>query len=160
MFVNARAIIQREVEGVPAIYLQYRAKPGEPRLLELPGGRIEEFESIESALRREVREETGMTVSIVEPKSAGWVTARTAATEVECISVYAAYQTTIGPIDSIGFYFLCAAEGTESGSDESERGLWLDCAEIARRLREEPKTLSWVDQAGLKFHLQASGVTA
>lgn len=158
MFVNARAIIQREVDRATEVYLQYRTKPGEPRVLELPGGQVEEFEPIGAALAREVKEETGMTVSVVEPNSTHRVTATTASTEVECMPVYAAYQTTSGPIDSIGFYFLCAAEGSETGSDESERGRWVGLQEIARLLREAPETLSWVDQAGLKFHLVASDV--
>jgi 8-oxo-dGTP diphosphatase len=157
VFVNARAIIQRDRDGAREVYLQYRAKPGEPRVLELPGGRIEEFESIGAALQREVYEETGLDVSVVEPTSAHRVTAATSSTEVECISVYAAYQTTKGPIDSIGFYFLCTAEGDEIGGDESERGSWFTLDHIAKLLNESPERLSWVDHGGLKVHLKACG---
>jgi 8-oxo-dGTP diphosphatase len=74
VFVNARAIIQRERSGVREVYLQYRVKPGEPRVLELPGGQVEEFEPIGAALVREVREETGMVVSVVDTGSADRVT--------------------------------------------------------------------------------------
>lgn len=78
-----------------------------------------------------------MFVSVVEADSAHRVTAATETTEVECLPVYAAYQTTRGPIDSIGFYFLCAAEGDATGSDESERGSWFDLDQIARLLTED-----------------------
>lgn len=159
VFVNARAIIQRERSGVREVYLQYRVKPNEPRVLELPGGRVEEFEPIGEALLREVREETGMDVSIVHAGSADRVTATTETTQVECLPVYAAYQTTRGPIDSIGFYFLCASDGDPAGSDESERGAWFGHDQIARLLTEERGRVSWVDQAGLTFHLRAAGIS-
>ena len=158
MFVNARAIIERALDGVPSVYLQYRAKPGEPRVLELPGGRIEEFESIEAALRREVQEETGMVVTCLDNAGRRSIRAQTSTSEVECLPVYAAYQTILGPIDSIGFYFLCEAEGTGRGSNESERGQWLSLDAIARLLRDDPASISWVDQGGLRYHLDARGI--
>ena len=158
MYVNARAIIQRDRNGAQEVYLQYRMKPGEPRVLELPGGRVEEFESIGAVLRREVHEETSHVVSAVNTTSTRAVTATTGSTEVECLPVYAAYQTTRGAIDSIGFYFLCTAEGEVSGSDESEQGSWFGLEQVARLLVDSPEIVSWLDQAGLKFHLEACGV--
>lgn len=156
VFVNVRAIIHRDRGGVAEVYLQYREKPGESRVLELPGGRVEEFESITAALRREVHEETGMVLSAIEPTPNG-VVAETSATEVECLPVYAAYQTMRGPIDSIGFYFLCTAEGNAAGSDESGRGAWFTLDDIERLLDEAAEKVSWVDQSGLRFHLRACG---
>lgn len=98
-------------------------------------------------------------VSVVDIGSAGRVTATTETTEVECLPVYAAYQTTKGPIDSLGFYFLCTADGDAAGSDESERGSWFGLEEIARLLTDESGGVSWVDQAGLTFHLRAAGIS-
>lgn len=64
-FVNARAIIERVHRNQPEIILQARTKPGEESL-ELPGGRLELFEPILDGLRREVLEETGLTIVEVE----------------------------------------------------------------------------------------------
>ena len=51
-YVNARAVIERDGEHGREVLLQVRAKPGQPRTLELPGGQLDPFESILAALRR------------------------------------------------------------------------------------------------------------
>jgi len=45
-FVNSRAIIERSLNGTIEIVVQTRNKPDEPQKIELPGGRIEPFESL------------------------------------------------------------------------------------------------------------------
>lgn len=67
MYVNARAIIERETTAGLEIVLQIRNKPQyDERSLELPGGRLEEYESFLDALTREVHEETGLAVTYIE----------------------------------------------------------------------------------------------
>ncbi len=58
------ALIRRTVEGRPCVLLQERRKPGvgiEDGLLELPAGKLREYENVFEALHREVHEETGLT---------------------------------------------------------------------------------------------------
>jgi ADP-ribose pyrophosphatase YjhB (NUDIX family) len=157
MYCNCRAIIEREGEQGREILIQVRDKPyeGAPGL-ELPGGRVEEFESLVAALRREVREETGLDLWYIEGEHTR-IETNGVDTDVECIHPFAAYQTLRGPVDSIGVYFLCQAEGQllETG-DETHQPRWMAVPEIARLMQNDPEQFSFVDRAGLTFYLQKS----
>jgi 8-oxo-dGTP pyrophosphatase MutT (NUDIX family) len=153
MYCNCRAIVEREGDGEREILVQMRNKPyeGGPRL-ELPGGRLEEFESLLDALRREVREETGLELSFIDGEETR-IEANGADASVECIRPFAAYQTLRGPVDSVGFYFRCRAQGRllEAG-DESVHPSWMPVSELARLIQEDPEQFSFVDRTGLAFY--------
>jgi len=155
MHCNARAIIERSGQDGAEILVQVRNKPYEGgKRIELPGGRIEAFESLLEAIRREVREETGLELSFIEGLETR-IETHGATTNVECIRPFAAYQTLHGPVDSMGVYFRCRAEGQllESG-DDTEKPRWMPVAEIARLMKDDPEQFSFVDRAGLVFYLK------
>lgn len=155
MFFNSRAIIERKTPNGVEILVQMRNKPYEGRTsIELPGGRVEEFESLVGTLRREVREETGLELVQIEGLETRIETNGTDA-NVECIQPFAVYQTLRGSVDSMGIYFRCQAEGQlpERG-DETERPRWMIVGELARLLNEHPEQFSFVDRAGLAFYLK------
>jgi 8-oxo-dGTP pyrophosphatase MutT (NUDIX family) len=155
MYVNARAIIERETAAGTEIVVQTRNKPHEGGTsIELPGGRVEEFESLVGALRREVREETGLVVTHVEGLRTK-VDMEAGDTNVECLRPYAVYQTIRGPVDSMGVYFRCRAEGELlSVGHETEGMRWLPVRQVAAWMREDAGQFSWVDRAGLLFYLR------
>jgi 8-oxo-dGTP diphosphatase len=155
MHVNARALIERSKDDQAELLLQVRNKPYEGRTsIELPGGRVEEYESLIDALRREMREETGLELSFIQGLESR-IETNGADANVECLQPFAVYQTLRGPVDSVGVYFLCRAEGelAESG-DETEHPRWMPVSEIALRLEQNPEQFSFVDRAGLVYYLK------
>jgi 8-oxo-dGTP pyrophosphatase MutT (NUDIX family) len=155
MYVNARAIIEKEADGESMIVVQIRNKPHEGgKWLELPGGRVEEFESLVSALKREVMEEAGLEITHVEGLSSRLETGSTDA-NVECLVPFAVYQTLKGPVDSMGVYFLCRAEGQLLAvGDDTEDIQWMPVQQVAQWMKTNPEKFDWVDRAGLLFYLR------
>ncbi|SDC64329.1 NUDIX domain-containing protein [Shouchella lonarensis] len=151
--VNVRALIIRNVDDEEEILVQRRVKENESETpIELPGGRLEEYESFIDGLRREIKEETGLALeSIIDPLHE----VKTTSTEgftVECMAPYAVYQTLEGPVNSMGVYFRCRAKGKLlKKGDGSDHIQWVTKKEL-RRLLEEG-SLSWVDQAGVQSYL-------
>ncbi len=154
IYVNARAIIERDRDGVTEVLLQVRDRPPEPRCLELPGGRLEEFEPILDGLAREVLEETGLHVTeILDATNRTVAVSRLA--EVECLTPFFVYQTTKGPVDSAGFYFRCHAQGELTANGDGAFGhQWVPVAELAARFEADAEAFDWLTQGALRFYLQ------
>jgi len=151
--VNSRAIIERQIGDQIEIVIQNRVKPNEPITIELPGGRIELYESLTEALRREVKEETGLDVIGIEGEQTRIVT-EGQFFDVECVKPFAAFQTIKGPVDSLGYYFRCKAEGELLVSgDQTSRIRWINVKDLWNLVEKEPQQFSDVDLAGIKYYL-------
>jgi len=158
MYVNARAIIERTAvdDGGLEVLLQTRDKTGQRPQLELPGGQVEVFESLLDALRREVKEETGLDVEDVRGADTRLV-ASGEQTSVECLRPFAVYQTLQGPVDSMGVYFRCTASGQLRSQDgESRAAGWFGLDHLRALIDRDPEQFSWVDRAGLLQYLSAN----
>lgn len=154
MYVNARAIIERQTAAGREILVQRRNKPNEQRTLELPGGQVEEFESLLQTLRREVAEETGLTVTHVEGLNT-LVETEDHGSRVECITPFAVYQTVRGPVDSMGVYFRCQAQGTLLPQGDGTSGpRWIPVSRLKELIETDSSQFSWVDRAGLVLYLK------
>lgn len=158
MFVNARAIIERETRDGLEIVIQVRSKPSKERkAIELPGGCVNEYESLVDALAREVHEETGLELTHIEGADLR-VHAEGAEALVECLAPFAVYQTLRGPVDSMGVYFRCRATGQlRNCRNETESVEWMPVKQVARWINN-PALFSWVDRAGLLFYLKQCGI--
>ena len=154
MHVNARAIIERDAPFGREILIQTRDKPFEGgRWLELPGGRVEEYELLYDALKREIKEETGLTLHSVDGEQSRLV-AGVRDTQVECLKPFAVYQTIQGPVDSLGFYFRCRAEGELKAVGGDALGArWIAIKELRYLVSQQPALFSWVDLAGIQYYL-------
>ncbi|RCW45446.1 NUDIX hydrolase [Paenibacillus prosopidis] len=157
-YVNSRAIIERISNQETEIVIQCRTKINEPLKIELPGGRIEPFESLTDALKREVKEETGLDIYEIEGEDTRIDTVGINSNfEVECIRPFAAYQTIKGPIDSVGYYFRCKAEGVlVPTGDETTNIKWINLRELNKLINDDPMQFSDVDRAGILYYLKQS----
>jgi 8-oxo-dGTP diphosphatase len=153
IYVNARAIIERENGEETEILLQVRSRPGEPERWELPGGQIESFESVYEALKREIAEETGLQIHVVSDEHSQLLHQSDDAT-VETFEPFFAYQTVNGPVDSLGFYFRCSAHGelTEVG-DNAKRPTWFGIQNLEHRFEDDREQFDWLTQAALGRYL-------
>jgi len=155
MYVNVRAIIERHGVNETEIVIQKRVKRHENETpYELPGGRLEKYESYIDGLKREVYEETGLRVTKVFGEETKLET-NAADSNVEIIKPFAIYQTTNGPVDSLGAYFRCEASGDlYTEGDATEDIKWISVNRLAYLLDEKLINFSWVDQSGIMYYLK------
>jgi len=148
IFVNARAILWREINSGIEYVVQVRDRPGQRQSLEFPGGTVEVHESLLTALRREVREETGLEVveiegQVVEHSGMG--------STVECLEPFAVYQTTRG-FNGMGVYFRCRAKGVLLAEGDGSRAIrWMPAAELASRITNDPDQFNAITAAVLNL---------
>ena len=156
--VNVRGLLIRRLKDQMELIIQLRKREGEPEVYELPGGRINEYEKITDALKREVIEETGLKVVAIQNEENAVTTSATennSAFSVECIKPFAAYQTIEGPVDSFGVYFICEVEGTPISNEDDTADIHWASAEEIQRLVDENK-FSGIDLPAVLMFLRDS----
>jgi 8-oxo-dGTP diphosphatase len=154
IYVNARAIIERTDDDSTEIIIQTRNKPNDSGKLELPGGQINQFESLLDALKREVHEETGLEVVEIEGQDTRILTNKENGFHMECIRPYSVYQTLSGPVDSMGVYFKCKTRGIpQNEGDGSIHVKWIEIHELASLVQHQSTLFSEIDLAGIQFYL-------
>jgi 8-oxo-dGTP pyrophosphatase MutT (NUDIX family) len=131
--VNVRGLLVREVENEKQLIIQLRKKKGEPEVYELPGGRINEYEKIVDGLKREVLEETGLTVKTIRGEQ-GTIITNGNSFSMECIKPFCAYQTLEGPFDSFGIHFICEVEGELLTEGDNTADIHWACREEIQSL--------------------------
>ena len=136
------ALILRETEDDASILFQERWKedaPAEKGMLEIPAGKVRAFESVYAALRREIMEETGLSITEIlgenrtPPYGHGQY-------KVLSFTPYACSQNLGGDYPIMVFTFVCKASGNLLyASDESRNHRWIPIEELRKMLHDHPR---------------------
>ncbi len=121
--MSAGGLVIRIVEGGPEIVLGRRVRPHEGSAWVLPKGTPAEGEAVETTALREVAEETGLAVHIVEPVG----------------SIHYSFVQSGARVDkTVHFYLMVATGGDLANHDyEFEEVRWVPLEEAAHLLKFE-----------------------
>ena len=138
------AIIEKIINNEKYILIQTRQKEDGAEtngMLELPAGKIREYENIFRALRREVKEETGLTITKILGEDRQ-ISNLIGSNEVISYTPYCVTQNLSGAYSIILNTFLCEAEGellTET--NESQNIHWMKIEELKKIFKNNPEKI-------------------
>ena len=138
------AIIEKIVNNEKYILIQTRQKEDVAEtngMLELLVGKIREYENIFEALRREVKEETGLSITKILGED-NQISNFIKGNEVISYTPYCITQNLSGAYSIILNTFLCEAKGellTET--NESQNIHWIKIEELRRFLKNNPEKI-------------------
>ena len=151
------AIIEKIIGNERHILIQTRQKEDGNEtngMLEIPAGKIREYEDIFSALRREVWEETGLKITKIYGEDTS-VSTQTGDVTTISFNPYCVTQNLSGAYSMILNTFLCEAEGDLiESTNETENVHWEKVSEIERLLRENPEKIFFMHINALKKYLK------
>jgi len=151
IYVNARAIIERIIDGRTEVIVQFNT---EDQVYEFPGGKIEFCESFFDAVKREVKEETGLDVIEATGQDNHIIIDDDTDIAVECFKPWAVYQYVKGPFDSMGVLFKCKVTGEPlAAGDESSDIKWIGLDELQDML-DTKGCLFKASRAAAAFYLK------
>ncbi len=150
------AIIERVVNGVPCILIQTRQKESGDDTngkLEIPAGKVREYECVYAALRREVMEETGLTVTeIVGEQDAEDV--EVAGNRTVSFAPYCTTQNLCGAYSILLHTFLCRAAGEVlTATDETQDIRWMPVDVLRDCLAAHPEDFFFMHICALRKYL-------
>ena len=151
------AIITKGVDGEKYILIQERQKENggnQNGMLEIPAGKIREYENIFDALRREVREETGLKVTKIYEEELS-IKSVVNGNEVISFQPYCVTQNLSGAYSLILNTFLCEAEGKlEKFTDESQNIRWEKISYVKKIIKDNPDSFFLMHVNALKKYLE------
>ena len=152
------AIIEKIVNNKKYILIQTRQKEDGAEtngMLEVPAGKIREYENIFRALRREVKEETGLTITKILGEDRQ-ISNLIDGNEVISYTPYCVTQNLSGAYSIILNTFLCGeAEGellTET--NESQNIHWIKIEELKKILKNNPEKIFLLHINALQKYLE------
>ena len=154
IYVNARAIIERVNNGKTEVVVQLSVR--EERY-EFPGGQVEFCESFFDAVKREVKEETGL--DVIEATGLDtYLTDGNSDFAVECFRPWAVYQIIKSEyFDSMGVLFKCKVTGEPLTEGDGSRDIkWIGLDELKNML-DTKDCFCGISRAAALFYLKEEG---
>lgn len=134
-------IIERNKNGIDYILVQDRCKDdakSEFGLMEIPAGKIREFDNIFDCLRREIQEETGLKVTEIKGENEAEVF-ESNGYKVLSYHPFSCSQNIEGTYPIIVQVFICSAEGELlDKSNETKNIRWISLTELKDLLERNP----------------------
>lgn len=151
------AIIERRHRGQTEILIQTRWKPGaDPKYsgtIEIPAGLIEAFQPVDSILRKEVYEETGLRVTRIFPtfKTKTYSPRRDGA---YAFTPLCCQQQIRGGKPWIGFVFVCrVANGRPKPQKSETRDVrWINKSELKKIFLKTPEKIFTLQLGALDYY--------
>jgi 8-oxo-dGTP pyrophosphatase MutT (NUDIX family) len=133
-------IIEQVIGDVKHILLQERYKddaPLEEGLIEIPAGKIREFENIYDCLRREIREETGLEVVGIEGETSS-IVFESNGYKVLSYEPFASAQNIEGTYPIMVQTFICKVKGDLiSSTNETRHIRWVSLIVLEGLLKDQ-----------------------
>ncbi len=150
------AIIVKKTENEEFILVQNRKKnngDGMDGLLEIPAGKIREYENIFEALRREVWEETGLHLTKIQGEAdSKFLDVNVNKTIM--FSPYCVTQNLSGAYSIILSTFICEAEGELlERTNETENIRWMKKDELKKIVDNSPESIFLMHVNALRKYL-------
>ena len=151
------AIIVKRTGDEEYILVQDRKKnngDGTDGLLEIPAGKIREYENIFEALRREVWEETGLHLTTVQGEDASHLL-DVAGNRTITFSPYCITQNLSGAYSIILSTFLCEAEGELlEQTNETENIRWMKREILKEIVHDSPEKIFLMHLQALRKYIE------
>ena len=136
------AIVEREINGERCVLVQTRQKEngGDTNgKLEIVGGKLREYEDVFQALRREVREETGLNVTVIRGQERK-VLNESSGAAFQSFEPFCITQNLSGAYSILLLTFLCEAEGEPlAETDETTNIRWMPLRELKESIECHPE---------------------
>lgn len=153
----AAGIIEKEIDGIDYILIQERWKEGkeaENGLLEIPGGKIREYENVFDCLRREIMEESGLKVTYIEGESEARIYENHGYRVVN-YQPFTCSQNIQGTYAIMVEVFLCRAEGEPATeTNETQNIRWVPVVEAAQLVEDHKERFFPMHLAALEKYVE------
>lgn len=153
-------IIEKSLDGIDYILIQDRVKqdkPLEKGLIEIPAGKVREYENVFSCLRREIKEETGLDVVQIEGESESF-TYKSNGYEVLSYNPFNCSQNIDGYYPIMVQVFICKVKGELlEYTSETKNVRWISLEELNKLLESNEKVFYPMHVYTLKKYLRKKG---